>query len=124
MRYVSQWNSFTGCFPYDEDKHLGTQEKGAHMSTSHALTQAAGYLRKDVTFIQAKKRAGQKISMLTCYDFPTARLEEQAGIDIIFVGDSVGTNVLGYDSEREVTMADMLGVFACATRSRIQRVSG
>ena len=78
------------------------------MSTSHALTQAAGYLRKDVTFIQAKKRAGQKISMLTCYDFPTARLEEQAGIDIIFVGDSVGTNVLGYDSEREVTMADML----------------
>jgi 3-methyl-2-oxobutanoate hydroxymethyltransferase len=64
--------------------------------------------RKDLAYLRAKKQAGAKISMLTCYDYPTARLEEQAGIDIVFVGDSVGTNVLGYASEREVTMADML----------------
>jgi 3-methyl-2-oxobutanoate hydroxymethyltransferase len=64
--------------------------------------------KKDLAFIDAKKQAGQKITMLTGYDYPTACLEEQAGIDIILVGDSVGTNVLGYTSEREVTMADMV----------------
>ncbi len=46
--------------------------------------------------------------MLTCYDYPTARLEDQAGVDIVLVGDSVGTNVLGYETERETTMADMV----------------
>jgi 3-methyl-2-oxobutanoate hydroxymethyltransferase len=55
-----------------------------------------------------KKQAGHKITMLTCYDYPTAVLQDEAGIDIIFVGDSLGTNVLGYGSEREVTMADMV----------------
>jgi 3-methyl-2-oxobutanoate hydroxymethyltransferase len=56
----------------------------------------------------AQKRAGEPITMLTCYDFPTATMQDEAGIDVIFVGDSVGTNILGYDSETEVTMADML----------------
>jgi 3-methyl-2-oxobutanoate hydroxymethyltransferase len=53
------------------------------------------------------KRQGQPISMLTAYDFPTARAEAEAGVDIILVGDSVGTNILGYASEREVTVADI-----------------
>jgi 3-methyl-2-oxobutanoate hydroxymethyltransferase len=53
------------------------------------------------------KRQGRPISMLTAYDFPTARAEAQAGIDIILVGDSVGTNMLGYASEQEVTLADI-----------------
>jgi 3-methyl-2-oxobutanoate hydroxymethyltransferase len=56
----------------------------------------------------AKKRAQEPIVMVTCYDYPTAQMEDAAGIDIIFVGDSVGTNVLGYAAETEVTMADML----------------
>jgi 3-methyl-2-oxobutanoate hydroxymethyltransferase len=64
--------------------------------------------RKDLAFMHAKKAAGQKITMLTGYDYPTACIEDQAEIDIILVGDSVGTNVLGYASEREVTMADMV----------------
>ena len=64
--------------------------------------------KKDLAFIHAKKQAGRKITMLTGYDYPTACIEEQAGIDIILVGDSVGTNVLGYASEREVTMEDMV----------------
>jgi 3-methyl-2-oxobutanoate hydroxymethyltransferase len=68
----------------------------------------AGWSRKGYGWLVAKKQAGQKISMLTCYDYPTACLEDQARIDVIFVGDSVGTNVLGYASEREVTMADMV----------------
>ena len=53
------------------------------------------------------KRQGGKIAVLTAYDAPTARAEVDAGVDLILVGDSVGTNVLGYDSEREVTLADI-----------------
>lgn len=53
------------------------------------------------------KRQGQKIAVLTGYDAPTAKAEEDSGVDIILVGDSVGTNLLGYASEREVTLADM-----------------
>ena len=45
--------------------------------------------------------------MLTAYDAPQARAQQQAGIDAILVGDSVGVNILGYSSEREVTLADM-----------------
>ncbi len=46
--------------------------------------------------------------MLTAYDYPTALLQDEAGIDVIFVGDSVGTNVLGYRSPQQVTMDDIL----------------
>jgi len=53
------------------------------------------------------KRGGEPIVVLTAYDAPTARAEEAAGVDIILVGDSVGTAMLGYASEREVTLADM-----------------
>ena len=56
----------------------------------------------------AMKRAGHQIVMLTAYDHPTAVMEDEAGVDVIFVGDSVGTNMLGYASETEVTMDDML----------------
>ncbi len=53
------------------------------------------------------KQHGRKIAMLTAYDYPTAKAEAEAGIDIILVGDSVGTNMLGYQSEKEVTLADI-----------------
>jgi 3-methyl-2-oxobutanoate hydroxymethyltransferase len=53
------------------------------------------------------KRKGDKIAMLTAYDAPQARAQEEAGVDLILVGDSVGVNILGYASEREVTLADM-----------------
>jgi len=51
-----------------------------------------------------KKRNRQPITWLTAYDYPTAHLEEQAGIDIILVGDSIGMTVLGFDSTLPVTM--------------------
>ncbi|MBE9178170.1 3-methyl-2-oxobutanoate hydroxymethyltransferase [Oculatella sp. LEGE 06141] len=56
----------------------------------------------------AKKQNNLKIAALTCYDYPTAVLEEQAGVDVIFVGDSVGTNILGYDNETQVTLDDII----------------
>ncbi len=64
-------------------------------------------MKKDIAYLHTKKREQQPITVLTCYDYPTACLQDEAGIDIVFVGDSVGTNILGYSSEVEVTMADM-----------------
>ncbi len=54
------------------------------------------------------KQASQPIVMLTCYDYPTATVLDEVPVDIALVGDSVGTNVLGYSSETEVTMEDIL----------------
>ena len=54
------------------------------------------------------KRKGVKITMLTAYDFPTARLAEEAGVDVILVGDSVGMTKLGYESTLPVTIDEMV----------------
>jgi len=51
---------------------------------------------------------GEPITWLTCYDYPTAYFQEQAGIDMILVGDSLGMTMLGYDSTLPVTMSDMI----------------
>jgi 3-methyl-2-oxobutanoate hydroxymethyltransferase len=58
--------------------------------------------------IRRKKQEGRLITMLTAYDYPTARLVDDAGVDMVLVGDSVGNVILGYDSTIPVTMADML----------------
>jgi 3-methyl-2-oxobutanoate hydroxymethyltransferase len=55
-----------------------------------------------------RKQAHEPITALTAYDYPTARLVDQAGIDVILVGDSLGMAVLGYDSTLPVTMDEML----------------
>ena len=62
------------------------------------------------------KRAGQKITALTAYDYPTARLLDESGIDIILVGDSVGMVVLGYEDTTQVTLAEMLHHTRAAAR--------
>ena len=58
--------------------------------------------------IRSFKERGERFVMLTAYDFPTARIAEEAGVDSILVGDSLGMVVLGYDSTIPVTMDDML----------------
>jgi len=59
---------------------------------------------------------GQPITWLTCYDYPTAYLQEQAGVDMILVGDSLGMTMLGYDSTLPVTMDDMMRHTAAVRR--------
>src|ERR1700736_3483489 len=54
------------------------------------------------------KKRGEKITSLTAYDYPTARLLDESGIDIILVGDSVGMVVLGYEDTTQVTLEEML----------------
>ena len=65
-------------------------------------------MKKTIDLIQLMKQNAQKIAMLTAYDYPTARILNDADIDIILVGDSLGMVVLGYEDTRSVTMADML----------------
>jgi 3-methyl-2-oxobutanoate hydroxymethyltransferase len=59
---------------------------------------------------------GERIAMLTAYDFPTAKLLDEAGIPLLLVGDSLGRAMLGYENEIPVSMADMLHHTAAVTR--------
>lgn len=54
------------------------------------------------------KQQGDKIAMLTAYDYPSAKIAEAAGMDVLLVGDSLGMVVLGYDSTVKVTVEDMV----------------
>ncbi|MFC1935408.1 3-methyl-2-oxobutanoate hydroxymethyltransferase [Chloroflexota bacterium] len=65
-------------------------------------------MRVTINQIKEMKRKGQRIPMLTAYDYPTAKLLDEAGIPLILVGDSLGQVVLGYDSTVSVTMEEML----------------
>ena len=58
--------------------------------------------------LQSKKQKGEKITMLTAYDYPFARLLDEAGVDSILVGDSLGMVMLGYESTLPVSMEEML----------------
>jgi len=74
--------------------------------------------RKKLTLPGFFKKAseGRPITWLTCYDYPTAYFQEQAGVDMILVGDSLGMTMLGYDSTLPVTMDDMIRHAAAVRR--------
>jgi len=78
----------------------------------------SGRRRVTVQTLLAMKRKGEKIVMLTAYDFQTAMLEDRAGIDVILVGDSLGMVVLGYENTLPVTMEEVIHHLRGVTRAR------
>src|SRR5258705_12994784 len=64
--------------------------------------------RPTATTLREMKRRGEKIAVLTAYDYPTARLLDEGGLDVLLVGDSLGMVVLGYPDTTHVTMDEML----------------
>lgn len=78
------------------------------MSTTNVFPSTP--VRKKVTTLtfRQKKERGEPITMLTAYDYPTALAMDQAGVDSILVGDSLGMVVLGYENTLPVTMEEML----------------
>jgi len=73
-------------------------------------------MKNTVTTLQQMKRDKEKISMLTCYDYSTARLMEEAGINAILIGDSLGMTMMGYSDTLPVTVDDI--IHHCASVSR------
>ncbi|MBO6282772.1 MAG: 3-methyl-2-oxobutanoate hydroxymethyltransferase, partial [Pseudobutyrivibrio sp.] len=65
-------------------------------------------MKNTVTTLQAMKAKGEKISMLTCYDYTTACLMEEAGINAILIGDSLGMTMMGYSDTLPVTVDDII----------------
>jgi len=79
-----------------------------------------------ITFeaIRAMKARGEKIAALTAYDFPMAKLLDEAGVPLLLVGDSLGMVVLGYPDTTRVTMAEMEHHVRAAARARPNALFG
>lgn len=73
-------------------------------------------MKNTVTTFQQAKENGEKLTMLTAYDYSTAKLIDEAGINSILVGDSLGNVILGYDDTVSVTMEDMIHHGAAVAR--------
>ena len=73
-------------------------------------------MKNTVLTLQQAKNENRKITMLTAYDYSTARLIDEAGVNMILVGDSLGNVMLGYEDTVSVTMEDMIHHSAAVAR--------
>lgn len=74
--------------------------------------------KNTVATVQEQKQNGDRITMLTCYDYSMARLMDEAGINTLLIGDSLGMTILGYEDTLSVTMEDMIHHSAAVARGR------
>src|SRR5271165_6534310 len=88
------------------------------MSSHPAIRTPAdpGRLPMTLPLLSEKKRLGEPIVMVTAYDYPSARAAEAAGVDLVLVGDSAATTVLGYNATTPVDLEDMLVLTRAARR--------
>lgn len=78
-----------------------------------------GVIRKKVTAPAVRGRKSREpLTMVTAYDFPGGKVADQAGVDMVLVGDSVANVVLGYETTNQVTLADMIHHTAAVARAR------
>ncbi len=73
-------------------------------------------MKNTVATLMEQKQSGDKITMLTAYDYTTARIEDECGVNCILVGDSLGMVMLGYENTLPVTMEDMIHHTAAVAR--------
>ena len=73
-------------------------------------------MKTTVSTLKKQKENKEKITMLTCYDYSMAKLMDEAGIEILLIGDSLGNTMLGYDTTLPVTMEDMIAHTAAVSR--------
>ena len=76
--------------------------------TNRGLSVVARNNKPSVLTFRRKKKKGEKITMITAYDYFSAKYAHKVGFDMILVGDSVGMTMLGYDTTQKVTMSDMI----------------
>ena len=88
----------------------GPRDAGRRMDVAKVTSQS----------LLAQKQNGAAITAITAYDYPTARLVDESGVDVLLIGDSLGMAVLGYEDTLSVTMEDMLH-HARAVRRAVQR---
>ena len=81
-------------------------------------THSSATTHPHVTVVLRARKGGEPLVMVTAYDAPTARIADEAGVDVILVGDSVAMVVLGYEDTLQVTMADMVHHVAAVARAR------
>jgi 3-methyl-2-oxobutanoate hydroxymethyltransferase len=95
-----------------EDKHLSSRgrEEASYSREKIAMSTTAEFTKRRIApqVLRSKKERGERISIITAYDYPMALAVERAGIDAILVGDSLGMVVLGYETTLPVTMEEML----------------
>ena len=82
--------------------------EGTLSTTAPVLTPVSQRKKVTTLALRQKKERGEPVVMLTAYDYPTALAEDQAGVDAILVGDSLGMVVLGYENTLPVSMEEML----------------
>src|SRR5438067_2060062 len=82
------------------------------------ITPMPSPLSKKFTFtdLRAARQSGEKVAMLTCYDFTTARLMQEAGVPALLVGDSAASVVLGHENTLPISLEFMIEITAAARR--------